>query len=98
MDRAAGETPEEEAVDRARGELCPLGPRPRAGHMIEDPGELGAREIGIEQQSSLRLHQGFDPVGTQVCAYVGGAPVLPDDQLTAESLAFDIMLLSQASR
>ena len=51
---AAGQPPEQEAVDRAEGELAGLGRRARAVDVVEQPGDLGGGEIGIEQQAGLR--------------------------------------------
>ncbi len=78
---AAGQPPEQEAVDGAEQQLAALRPRARApAHVVEQPGDLGAGEIGVEQQAGL----GGDvparaPSAFSCCAGVGGAPVLPDD-------------------
>ena len=76
---AAGQPPEQEAVDRAEGE--PAGPRrlARARHMVEQPGDLGGREIGIEQQPGARCDHGLVPRLPQRGAGVSRAPILPDD-------------------
>ena len=55
--RAAGELPDEPGVDGAEGEFAALGARPRAGHVVEQPGELGAGEIGVEHQPGLAREQ-----------------------------------------
>ena len=44
------------------------------------PGDLGAREIGIEQQPGLRLHRRFMPRRLQPRAKLRRAPVLPNDR------------------
>ncbi len=77
--RAAGEAPEQEAVDRAEGEVTALGTGARAGDGIEDPGDLGRGEIGIEQQAGRLAHAIFGAVAAERGADVGGAAVLPDD-------------------
>ena len=51
VDRAAGQPPEQETVDRAEREFAALGARARARDIVEHPGDLGRREIGIEQQA-----------------------------------------------
>ena len=48
MHRAAGQPPQQEAVDRAEGQLAALGRRARARHLLEQPGELGGGEIGVD--------------------------------------------------
>ena len=50
MHLAAGEPPDEEGIDRAEGQFAAFGTRPDPGHVLEDPSELGAGEIGIDQQ------------------------------------------------
>ena len=47
---AAGQPPEQEAVDRAEGELAALGRGARARHLVEQPGELGGREVGVDRR------------------------------------------------
>ena len=47
---AAGQVPEQPAVDRAEGQLARLGALARAGHVVEDPGDLRPREVGRERQ------------------------------------------------
>src|SRR5690606_23156836 len=54
---ATGELPDQEAVDRAEEKLTRLCPCPRALHVVEKPGKLRAREIGIEEEpGALRDH------------------------------------------
>ena len=79
MHAAAGEPPDEKAVDGAEGEVAGLRQRAGAGHVVEQPGDLGGGEVGIEQQAGLggdgRLVAGI----LEGAAHLGGAPVLPDD-------------------
>src|SRR3954452_13474874 len=79
MDPAAGEPPEQEAVDGAEGQGPVLGRVPRPWHLVEQPSELGAGEIGVDHQPGPRLDMLLQPVRDQPPADVGGAPVLPDD-------------------
>ena len=76
---AAGEAPEQEGVDGAEGELAGLGQRARALDVVEQPGDLGGREIGIEQQPGLGRDHRLVARLLQRAADVGRAPVLPDD-------------------
>ena len=76
---AAGEPPDQEGVDGAEGEMAGLGERARALHVVEQPGDLGGREIGVEQQAGLGRDHRLVPGALQRAAHVGGAPVLPDD-------------------
>ena len=60
--RAAGELPGEPGVDGAEGELAALGALARARHVVEQPGELGAREVGVEHEArSARANSGSCP-------------------------------------
>ncbi len=79
VEPAAGEAPEEIRIDGAEGELAGLGPGADAGHVVEDPGDLGAGEIGIEDQAGLRRHRGLVARLLQAGADPGRAPILPDD-------------------
>ena len=50
---AAGQPPQQVAVDGAEQQFAALGALARAGHVIEQPGDLGAGEIGIDDQAGL---------------------------------------------
>ena len=51
---AAGEMPEQIRVDRAEGELARFCGLARVRHIVEQPRDLGRREIRIEQQAGAR--------------------------------------------
>ena len=50
---AAGQHPHQPGVDGAEGELAAFGGSARAGHVVEDPLQLGAREVGVDDQAGL---------------------------------------------
>ena len=79
MHLPTGQPPQQEAVDRAEGELAALRAFPRAGHVVEQPGELRAGEIGIEQQARALAYEGLGAVGLEPRAGLGRTTVLPDD-------------------
>ena len=79
VDAAAGEAPQQEAVDGAEGEVAPLGGVARASDVVEEPSDLGGREIGVDDQPRLLAHQILVPPGGQPPARIGGAAILPDD-------------------
>src|SRR6185295_6172878 len=79
VDRAAGQPPQEEAVDRAERELAARRALPRPGDMVEHPGDLGGREIGVEQQAGPVADQRLRAVGLEPGAAPARASVLPDD-------------------
>ena len=52
----------------------------RAGHVVEDPADLAAGEIRVDEQAGLALDQRRScPSRLQPLAELGGAPILPDD-------------------
>ena len=80
--RTGGEARNEVAVHRAEAGLPALGLLARAVDVIEEPGELGAGEIGVEHQAGAladqRLRAGPRRLeARRTC--VGRAAVLPDD-------------------
>ena len=76
---AAAQAMDEEAVDGAEGELALLRPRPRAFHVIEDPGDLGAGEVSVDDQTGLLADPRLLALGLELCTDVRGAAALPDD-------------------
>ena len=81
MHRAAGQAPEQETVDGAEGQFAALGAGAQAVHAVEQPGDLGGGEIGVEQQAGARPRVGLAALPAQAVAKRGAAPVLPDDGL-----------------
>ncbi len=76
---AVRQLPHQPAVDRAESEFAAFRALTCSRHVIEQPGQLGAREIRIEQQSGAPGDLGLETVGLQLLAQVGRAAVLPDD-------------------
>jgi hypothetical protein len=79
MPAPAGEPPHQPAIDRAERQLAALGALSRSGNRVEQPGQLGPREVGVEQQPGALPEQRLVAGGLQFRATPGGAPVLPDD-------------------
>ena len=77
----AGQPPQQPGVDGAEGEPAGLGGGARAVHVVEQPGQLGGGEIGVEQQAGAFGDQRLVAGGAQRGAGGGGAAVLPDDGL-----------------
>ena len=71
----------EPGVDGAEREFAALGPLARAGHVVEQPLELGAGEIGIDDEAGLRGDQGGVARFAQRVAQRRGAAILPDDRV-----------------
>ena len=74
-----GEFEQQPAVHGSEGQLTTLGTRTRARQPVEQPGELGRREIRIEQQPAARRDLRLVAGCAQRLADIGGSPVLPDD-------------------
>src|SRR6185295_13578617 len=68
-------------VDRAERQLAALGAWPRAGHVVEQPGDLGAAEVRIDDQAGALAYQALGADLLQLLALRRGAPVLPDDRV-----------------
>ncbi len=76
---AAGQVPDQPGVDRAERELAARRARAGARHVVEQPLELGAGEIGVEHQPGLRRDRRRLARGAQRVAHRRRAAVLPDD-------------------
>ena len=50
------------------------------GDLVEQPGELGRGEVGVDHQASARADQGVVAGRAERAAALGGAPVLPHDR------------------
>ncbi len=82
--RVAGDTPPvrshiSQRVDGAERELAARRGGARTGHVVEQPGELGAGEVGVEDEPGALAEKRLEPPGAQRSAGRRGAPVLPDD-------------------
>jgi hypothetical protein len=79
MHGARRQPPQQERIDGAEGEFAALRLRPRARHVVEEPGDLGGGEIGIEYQPGACGDFCFAARILERAAHVGGAPILPHD-------------------
>src|SRR5207247_870587 len=77
--RAAGQLPHEPGVEAAEGGRARAGTVRGARHVLEEPAELGAREIRIEHEAGLLPEDVLEAARTQLLAERRGAPVLPYD-------------------
>ena len=77
MDLAAGELPDKPGIHGAEAEFSGLGLLAGAGHVVQDPADLGAGEVGVDDEARLLADEiSLVPQGV---AELGGAAVLPDD-------------------
>ena len=79
MDLAAGELPDEPGLDRAEGDLAALRFLTDAVHILKDPADLGAGEIGVDEEAGAALEELFQALCLQFLTVIRGAAVLPDD-------------------
>src|SRR2546430_3499777 len=77
---ATGELPEEPRVHRAECQLAALGSGARARDRIEEPADLGAGEVGVEDEPGAFLHKRLDPLGAQAVTDRRRPSALPDDR------------------
>jgi hypothetical protein len=75
-----GEAPEQEAVDGAECELPAPGALARARNLVEQPGDLRAGEIGVEQEARALADEQLRAVALESRTAVRRAAVLPDDR------------------
>jgi hypothetical protein len=77
--RTMGELPDQPAVHRAKGQFAVECLRACAGHMVQNPFELGTGEIGINQQAGAGLNCWRQTAFAQIEAGGFRPAVLPDD-------------------
>ena len=80
VDASAGELPEEPAVHRAEGQLAAGRALPELGPGLEEPRDLGPREVGVQDQPGPGAHERLETVGAQALAERRRAAALPDDR------------------
>ena len=78
---AVGQAPDEKAVDGAEGQVSALRFSARARNIVEDPGDLRRREIGVEQQARALGHERLASALLEFGAKRRRSAVLPDDRI-----------------
>lgn len=76
---SAGHVPDQPGVDRPGEQLPVLGALPRPRHPVQDPGDLRAGRIGVDQQAGPVLPTAKALITGELFAQLGGPGVLPDD-------------------
>ncbi len=79
VNSGVGQIPDQPAIDRAEEQIAFLGPPARAGYVVQNPANLGAREVRIDEQSGLRTDLLAKTLGDEVLANRGRLARLPDD-------------------
>ena len=81
VDAAAGQPPQQEAVDGAGEDLAVAGARAQPLVAVEQMLDLGAGEVGVDHQAGLLLEQRLQTVGLQSIADRSGDAALPHDRV-----------------
>ena len=76
---ATGQAPQQEGIHSAKAQFTTLRTLKGARHFMQNPAQLGGREIRVDQQPSLGRYRRLMPGVFQFGAIVGGAPILPDN-------------------
>src|SRR4051812_6527570 len=80
MDAAAGQLPDQPTVDGAEQELAGFRAALRAGHVIQQPADLGARKVRVEQESGSLAEERLHAISLESLTDPGADPTLPDDR------------------
>ena len=78
---AAGEFPDQPAVDRTEGQLATLGALTRASNVVEQPGQLGSREVRVDHEPGFLTDQGLGAGAARLVTDLNGAPILPHQRV-----------------
>ena len=81
MHLAVGQLPQQPGVHRAEQQLAAVRQLTRSLHIVEDPFDFGAAEIGVELQTRFLRDQLRTALSFQRVAEVGSAAALPDDRV-----------------
>ena len=79
MDAPSGQLVDQPAVDGPERKIAPLGALPRTFHVIQNPLDLGPREVGINDESRTLADQGLEASLLQFLADRRALARLPDD-------------------
>ena len=79
VDQLVRKVPYQPGVDRPAGELAALCPALAVWHFVQEPPDLGAREVGVYRQPRLPPHCGLVAARLQLIAQLRRPPALPHD-------------------
>ena len=88
--RVARELPDQPAVDGPERQLAGLGLARARRDVVEDPCDLAAGKIRVDDEAGAFADEVFVPVALQSIAVVGRAPVLPHDRVVDGSAGLSI--------
>ena len=78
---AARQLPDEPGVDRAGGEMARGRLLPRPGNVVEQPSQLRARKVRVEQKPGLAADRALEAGPAHPLHQARGAAILPDDRV-----------------
>jgi hypothetical protein len=87
---SAGEIPNEPGVHRAESEFAGFGCGLCAGHVLENPLELRAGEVGVDHKAGFATDRSGEPAGFEAIAHRSGATVLPDNGIADRTASFSL--------
>ena len=90
VDLAAGELPDQPGFNGTEEQLAPLCPLPGAGNVFQQPMDLGAGEVSVNDQAGLGPEGIGQPLGFQGVAVRTGTAALPHDGMV-NGLAGDLI-------
>ena len=76
----ARELEQQPRVDRPEHRAALQGALAQAGYVLEQPLDLGTREVGVEHEAGALAHERLAAGGAKLVAAPCGAPVLPHDR------------------
>jgi hypothetical protein len=87
---SAGELVDHVGVDGSERKLAFLRALPRTANVIEEPRDLGAREIRVEHEAGLLLHELRFAFARELLTNVRRAPALPHDRAMDRGAGFSV--------
>src|SRR5579872_3757029 len=81
VDPATGKAVDQKRVDRPEQELPAFGSGSGPGDVVEEPAELGRREVGIDHQPGLLPDRLLPSRALELIAVVSSTAILPDDRV-----------------
>src|SRR5215470_953012 len=81
MSLAAAQAIDQPGVNGAEGEVARVRLLPRVFHVLQEPGDLRPRKIGVGHQAGLLANDAVEFFPFQLVAHQSRAPALPDDSV-----------------
>src|ERR1700751_42736 len=79
MNSSFGEIPNQPGIDVTKSKFAAFGSLTDTGNILQDPGDLCTREIGVDHQARLFCNYRFHPLCSHFVTHRGGTTILPND-------------------